>query len=288
MAAWSFFTLLPLYSCLVAATWPALACHCCHCSWLTLSHCCSCLLAHPLPPSPGCPLSPPVIAAWPLTFAATPLPSPLLPAGLPSLAPCCHCCLAYPLYCHHVVCHWCRSCVVHPCTATTVRPAQLQPLGLHLLATAATAFGSPISPLLPPSSLSSPATAWLPTLTPCCRCLAHSLSPPLTSSSPSYLAIVVMLLGLPFLAYCCHHLAHRLPGITAIWPTHFCHHSTSPLAPMRPKHATRASTHDNDPCNDGSTDVPQVRHTVHASVMQTDAIGGPLAKADALTCSNID
>jgi hypothetical protein len=53
----------------------------------------------------------------------------------------------------------------------------------------------------------------------------------------------------------------------------------------RPEHATRASTHDDDPRNDGSTDAPQVRHTVHTSVTQADAIGGPLAKADALTCS---
>jgi hypothetical protein len=41
-----------------------------------------------------------------------------------------------------------------------------------------------------------------------------------------------------------------------------------------------------DPRNDGSTDDPQVRHTMHASVTQADAIGGPLTKADALTCLN--
>jgi hypothetical protein len=146
---------------------------------------------------------------------------------------CCHCHLAHPLCCHHVVCHQCHSCMVCPHTAATVQPAQLQPLGLHLLSTATTALGSPISLLLPPSSPSSPTTAWLPTLAPCHCCLAHSLLPPLMPSSPFCLAVVVMLLGLPFLAYCCHcHLAHRLPGITSIWPTHFCCHSSSLLTPM--------------------------------------------------------
>jgi hypothetical protein len=32
---------------------------------------------------------------------------------------------------------------------------------------------------------------------------------------------------------------------------------------------------------------PQVRHTVHASVTQADAIGSPLANADGLTSSSV-
>jgi hypothetical protein len=68
--------------------------------------------------------------------------------------------------------------------------------------------------------------------------------------------------------------------VAAVAARHAC-------ALMRPEHAMRASTHDNDPRNDGSTDAPQVRHTVHASITQADAIGGPMAKADTLTCSSV-
>jgi hypothetical protein len=49
--------------------------------------------------------------------------------------------------------------------------------------------------------------------------------------------------------------------------------------------ARAASTNDADPCNAQSTDAPQVRHTVHPSVAQADAIGGPMASADVLPWS---
>ena len=61
----------------------------------------------------------------------------------------------------------------------------------------------------------------------------------------------------------------------------------SPLTSTRPECATRASTHDDDPRNDGSMDAPQGRHTMHASVAQADVIGGLLANANSLTCSNV-
>jgi hypothetical protein len=43
--------------------------------------------------------------------------------------------------------------------------------------------------------------------------------------------------------------------------------------------------HDHDPHNDGTTHAPQVRYMVHPNIMQADAIGHPLANADA--CSNV-
>jgi hypothetical protein len=47
------------------------------------------------------------------------------------------------------------------------------------------------------------------------------------------------------------------------------------------------SAHNDDhPHNVGSADALLERHSVHASVAQTDAVGGPLANADGLPCSN--
>ena len=60
-----------------------------------------------------------------------------------------------------------------------------------------------------------------------------------------------------------------------------------PLTSTQPEHATHASTHDDDPRNDGSMDAPQERHTMHASVAQADVIKGLLANANSLTCSNV-
>jgi hypothetical protein len=46
-------------------------------------------------------------------------------------------------------------------------------------------------------------------------------------------------------------------------------------------------THDDDLHNDGSMDALQVWHIMHPSITQADAIGSPLAKANALTCLNV-
>jgi hypothetical protein len=62
---------------------------------------------------------------------------------------------------------------------------------------------------------------------------------------------------------------------------------TSSLASTQPECATCTLTHDDDLHNNGSTDAPQVWHIMHPSVTQADAISGPLAKADTLTCSNV-
>jgi hypothetical protein len=56
---------------------------------------------------------------------------------------------------------------------------------------------------------------------------------------------------------------------------------------MQPERATHTLTHDDDLCNNGSTDAPQVWHIMHPSVTQADAISSPLAKADTLTCLNV-
>jgi hypothetical protein len=62
--------------------------------------------------------------------------------------------------------------------------------------------------------------------------------------------------------------------------------SASSLASTRPERTTHASTYDGHPCNVGNSHAPQVRHTVHANVTRADAIGCPLAYADALSCLN--
>jgi hypothetical protein len=68
---------------------------------------------------------------------------------------------------------------------------------------------------------------------------------------------------------------------------HICLYAGLPANPTSSNASTRTSTHNDDYTrNGGSTDAPQERDSVHASVTHAEAIGGPLANADSLPCSN--
>jgi hypothetical protein len=87
------------------------------------------------------------------------------PLCLPPGAPCCH----------YVVCHQCHSCVVLLCTATTIQLPGCSHLACPCLPLLPLLLAHPLLLPLPPSSLFSPITTWLPTLAPCHHHLAHSL-----------------------------------------------------------------------------------------------------------------